>query len=68
MDLGDFNNQLNETDSNPNEIIDEVNNDINDEEQELSAGDIIALIDLVGNAVAVWFILQLESVLSQYLG
>ena len=53
LDLGDFNSELNATESNPNEVIDEVNDVIDDTEDDLSSGDIIGLISLVGNAIAV---------------
>ena len=54
LDLGDYNNQLNDTESIPSEIIDDVvNNELGEADPELSSGDILGLVELMGNALDV---------------
>ena len=57
LDLGNYNNQLNNTDNAPSDVITDINNDLDnlggDDDEELSSGDIIGLVDIVGNAISV---------------
>ena len=53
LDLEDFNSQLNKTDSNPSEVISDVNTKLEADGTDISAGDVIGLIELVDNSIAV---------------
>ena len=56
LNLSNYTSQLNDTNNAPSDVITDINNDLNDlgeEDKELSSGDIIGLVDFIGDAVNV---------------
>lgn len=66
IDLDDFNNQLNDTESVPSNVVSDLNNELDKEDQQLTSGDIIGIVDLVENAIEVSTVCKPSMILFYY--